>query len=112
MDASFHEKGTHLCSECRASYKSRQGLRKHVRSKHMSNRLKYTCDTCNRSFLEKHQLTRAYGATRWPSHGMHYMQEAIYDRICPEKTHIWTSREGQLSMHNLQSRVLHRKHEW
>ena len=58
--------------------------------------------------LGEAQVNRANGATRWPSHGMHHMQETIYDRISPEETPIWTSREGQLSMHNLQSRVLHR----
>ena len=90
MYASFHEKGTHLCSECRASYKSIQHLRKHVRSKHMSNGLKYKCDM-HQIVLGEAPVNRAYDATRLPSHGMHHMQETIYDRTCPDKTHIWTS---------------------
>ena len=48
--------GSHLCSDCGATFNSNSGLRKHINNKHKST-LKYRCSTCYKPFAEKHQLT-------------------------------------------------------
>ena len=51
MDKTF----SHLCSECGSVFRTRSGLRKHFNTKHKET-TKYKCETCHKSFAEKHQL--------------------------------------------------------
>ena len=55
MEESCGLAGAHLCFECGSTFRSRQGIRKHINTKHIKS-LKYKCDACQKEFTEKHQL--------------------------------------------------------